>query len=339
MPDLAEHESRALRECRAALPAWRNVPNTDFRFAPPKGFSSFTMGIEHAAEEEPRAVLYRKLEGKENALLDFDDERKTYLALADAGVSAPCYAYEETHRIEAFYRGRSLVAADLEDADILRRIGRRIAKMHNLSLPAPPENFFERLWARWRPLARRTLVDRRSVFTPAEQEMCARLMPILERAALDMALDFVPDSPQHFCHNDIYHGNIFLLDSGEIRLLDFEFACRNHPAFDFSNLFAETQMRHGLAEYPHFAIAEPSISEERVAALVDGYLEDRTDCGLTAAELVASTFQMLPLSDFMYAMAALPLAVEPIQKIRFIPYALARFERFRSAWDVRFGRL
>ena len=49
------------------------------------------------------------------------------------------------------------------------------------------------------------------------------------------------------------------------------------------------------------------------------------------------TESMILLSDFMYAMAALPLAVEPIQKIRFIPYALRRFERFLASWQERFG--
>ena len=38
----------------------------------------------------------------------------------------------------------------------------------------------------------------------------------------------------------------------------------------------------------------------------------------------------------MYALAAIPLAVEPIQKIRFIPYASQRFARFRRACEERF---
>jgi hypothetical protein len=38
------------------------------------------------------------------------------------------------------------------------------------------------------------------------------------------------------------------------------------------------------------------------------------------------------LSDYKYAMAALPLALNPIQKIRFIPYAMQRFNKFREAY-------
>ena len=36
--------------------------------------------------------------------------------------------------------------------------------------------------------------------------------------------------------------------------------------------------------------------------------------------------------------AAMCLALNPIQKIRFVPYAHARFRRFRAQYAVRFGR-
>jgi hypothetical protein len=39
------------------------------------------------------------------------------------------------------------------------------------------------------------------------------------------------------------------------------------------------------------------------------------------------------LSLGAYAMAALPLAVDPIQKIHFIPYAHQRFNKFLAAYE------
>jgi hypothetical protein len=49
--------------------------------------------------------------------------------------------------------------------------------------------------------------------------------------------------------------------------------------------------------------------------------------------LMSATRRMLIMSDYKYAMAALPLAVKPIQKIRFIPYAHQRFNKFLSACE------
>jgi thiamine kinase-like enzyme len=130
-----------------------------------------------------------------------------------------------------------------------------------------------------------------------------------------------------------------LLATGEIRLLDFEFSCLNHRAFDFANLFAETVMRHGHAEPPHFSIAEPEYGRDDIGALVDGYLEHSALKTDARERLIDETESAIALSDFMYAMAALPLAVEPIQKIRFIPYAHTRFHRFSDGWRARFGEL
>ena len=127
--------------------------------------------------------------------------------------------------------------------------------------------------------------------------------------------------------------HVMRLEGGEIRLLDFEFSCRNHRCFDFSNLFAETVMVHGIDESPYFRIAEPEYTDLQIRTLVTAYLEGRTGCAAQdeVATLVGQTRAMIPLSDYMYAMAALPLAVMPIQKIRFLPYAHRRFRRFKAA--------
>jgi thiamine kinase-like enzyme len=334
---MGEVEANALVRCQEVLPGWRHLGITDFDFAPPKGFSTFTMGIQARTHAEPPAILYRQLEGKENAILDFEDERRVYLALADAGVATCCYAYEQDFRLEGFYAGRALTAADLTQHEILGLIGEQLAHFHRLAPELPPEPFFDRLHARWGPMARRVLTSERHRFAAHEHEMCERLMRILEPATLEMVRRCLPDEPLVFCHNDAYHGNMFLLDTGEVRLLDFEFSCLNHRAFDFANLFAETKMRHKLPEYPYFGIAEPTYSRDDIGALVDGYLNACPDKPSDRETLIDQTLDMILLSDFMYAMAALPLAVEPIQKIQFIPYALQRFERFVTEWEKRFA--
>ena len=100
-------------------------------------------------------------------------------------------------------------------------------------------------------------------------------------------------------------------------------------------------MRHGLPDAPHFGIAEPDFGADEIGALVDLYLDSGPPVAPATraaerAQLVRDIQAMIPLSDYMYAMAALPLAVKPIQKIRFIPYAHQRFQRFLKAYEDRF---
>jgi len=339
------HDVRAevLSECRAALPAWRGLTIDDVDFDDPKGFSSFTMGVRPRVAVDPPAVLFRRLAGKENAILDFDTERDVFLLLGNAGIAARCLHYDDSCRIEEFYRGRTLTADDVFDPDIQRGVAAELYRFHQLEPHGLPDGtFFELLTEQWGELARSVLIDHRAAFPAHEQAMCADLEAIWAPETIDKVLRCLPDGEPVFCHNDTYHGNVFLLDDGTVKLLDFEFSCRNFPAFDIANFFAETVMEHGVADPPHFRIGEPRFSDGDLAAFIGYYLE-HADVGSSAErderadQLLAETRRALMLSDFMYAMAALPLSVEPIQKIRFIPYAHQRFHKFLTTWDAEFA--
>ena len=329
------------RQCQALFPQWATLAIDDFEFDDPKGFSSFTMGIRARVPVEPTAVLYRRLAGKENAILDFAAEKNVFLTLAEQGIAAQCHYYDESCRIEAFYYGRSLAAEDLFDPQNLRQIADQLYRLHQQS-PAglPAQGFFELMQDKWGSIARRVLEQQISSFPANEQAMCEQLRDIYSERTRARVRRCLPAGELGFCHNDTYHGNIMKLDSGEIKLVDFEFSCLNYRAYDFANLFAETVMRHGQQEYPYFRIAEPEYGDTELGTLIGCYL-DNVGFETTAArdrafeQLLAETKSMLIMSDFKYAMAALPLALEPIQKIRFIPYALQRFNKFVAACEER----
>jgi thiamine kinase-like enzyme len=330
-----------LDRCRSVLREWRSLSTDDFEFDDPKGFSSVTMGIRCLRDVNPTAVLYRGLADKDNAILDFASEKEVFLLLGDHNIAARCLHYDDTYRIEEFYEGRTLTPVDLTDSTVLKGIACELFRFHQLEPDSIPEqSFFELLHDKWGRLGRPVLNDQRHLFPPAEQAMCEDLLEIFSDGTALKVQQRLPRSPLTFCHNDTYHGNVMTLTNGGIKLLDFEFSCLNHPAFDFANLFAETVMKHDQPDPPYFRIAQPEYTTEDIATLIDHYL----DCGdltgdIRAREfdrLVAETEDMIMLSDYMYAMAAIPLAVDPIQKIRFIPYAHARWNRFLAAYEERF---
>ena len=86
-------------QCRAALPGWERLSIDDVDFEAPKGFSSITVTIRPRQPAEPPAVFYRRLEGKENAILDAAAERNVFLLLGDAGIAAECLHYGESFRL------------------------------------------------------------------------------------------------------------------------------------------------------------------------------------------------------------------------------------------------
>ncbi|MCP4047149.1 MAG: phosphotransferase [Gammaproteobacteria bacterium] len=311
----------------------------DFEFDDPKGFSSFTMGIRCKRPIEPSAVLYRHLEGKENAILAFETEKNVFLTLGQHNIAAHCHYYDQSCRIEAFYYGRTLTVEDLKDPDNLRQIADQLYRFHQLTPPGlPKQSFFEMLHEKWGELAKHVLEHKLDSFPANERKMCIELRQIYSSETLQKVRQCLPEEDLTFCHNDTYHGNIMKLHSGEIKLLDFEFSCLNHKAYDFANLFAETVMRHQQPEYPYFTIVEPEYGDRDLATLINAYLDNIVFEGeelrkVEYEKLLKQTRMMLMMSDYKYAMAALPLAVNPIQKIRFIPYAYQRFNKFLATWD------
>ena len=332
-----------LKRCQEAVPAWRGMSTSDFHFDSPKGFSSFTMGVRAKVDVTPSAVLYRHLAGKENAILDFESERQVFLLLGRNNIAADCLRYSDDYRVEQFFSGRTLRAGDVFDPAVQRGIAHELYRLHQLRPDGLPEaTFFELLHEKWGSMARHVLGPARSEFPPDEQAMCLELQTIHSQETLTKVMRCLPDTPPVFCHNDTYHGNVFQLDDGTIKLLDFEFSCLNHIAFDFANLFAETVMEHGLADPPHFRIEEPRFTNADFASLIGFYLDneptaDPQERSVKLDRLVAETRRAVMLSDYMYAMAALPLSLEPIQKIRFIPYAHQRYTKFLDAWDREFS--
>lgn len=336
-------KTTVLEDCKRAFPTWADLTIDDVEFADPKGFSSFTMAVRPKRLVDPPATLYRRLAGKENAILEPAAERDVFLTLGKHNIAAQCYHYGADYRLEAFYEGRTINRHDLKDPKNLNGIANELYRLHQLQPSCLPDaSFFELLHRKWGPLVDRVLLEQRHLFPPHERTLCDELEAVTLPETVAKVRRCLPQEPLSFCHNDTYHGNIMTLSDGTIRLLDFEFSCLGHRAFDFSNLFAETVMRHKLPDYPYFSIAEPEYTIDDISTLVGFYLHNAED--LSAGErqsehdeLVAQTRDMILLSDYMYTMAAIPLAVEPIQKIRFIPYALARFRRFLESFEKRGG--
>lgn len=336
-------EAKIFKQCQTLFPEWINATKDDFVFDAPKGFSSFTMGIRAKIDISPKAILYRQLEGKENAILDYDTEKEVFLTLGENKIAAFCPYYDEHCRYETFYQGRSLREEDLFIPDNLRQIANQLYKFHQLSPPSLPQtSFFDLLHKKWGKIAKNVLDNNTHVFPENEQQMCQELKSIYSQETFEKVKRCIPEGPLTFCHNDTYHGNIMILNTGEIKLVDFEFSCLNNKAYDFSNLFAETVMKHKQPDYPYFKIATPEFGDKELGTLINFYLDnaefDSTDDRAKEYErLLQNTKDLILLSHYKYAMAALPLAIDPIQKIRFIPYAYQRYNKFLEMYNERFG--
>ena len=163
---IAVVQEEVLDRCQDVFPSWRGLTTDDFTFDDPKGFSSFTMAVRSKRDVDPPAVLYRHLAGKENAILDFETERDTFILLGEHRIAAHCHHYDQTCRIEEFYRGGTLTPDDVFEPDTQRRIADELYRLHQLQPDnLPSKTFFELLHEQWGAMARLVLGERRSAFS------------------------------------------------------------------------------------------------------------------------------------------------------------------------------
>lgn len=98
-------QQRVLDHCRSVFPGWTDLSVDDVDFDDPKGFSSFTIGVKPRPAVDPPAAFYRRLTGKENAILDYEAEKRVFLTLGDVAIAAPCLAYHDDFRARCSVTG------------------------------------------------------------------------------------------------------------------------------------------------------------------------------------------------------------------------------------------
>ena len=219
---------QVLQHCQRAFPGWEGLSVGEVDFDDPKGFSSFTMAVRPQRVVEPAGVFYRRLAGKENAILEPAAERDVFLELGERGVAAHCHAYEADHRLEALYEGRTLLPEELREPAVLRGIAEQLARLHQTKVEGlPTASFFELLGDKWARLAEKTFAQREH-FPAGERALIDDLKELCSERTREMVRRCLPAAEGGdfgFSHNDTYQGNIMRLAAGgEIRLQ------QNHPS-------------------------------------------------------------------------------------------------------------
>ena len=180
--------------------------------------------------------------GAEARLLALADEAELTpeVLAADAGTGALITRYLE--------RAAAWTAEQAREPDNIKRMAAVLRRLHGLRAPPELRNYRPTLLAASYVEAARTAAraDGGSTGLSGEQ---LRWSAEFVRLAQAHEAAFAPTA---VCHNDLVAANI--LDDGQIRLVDFEYAVRADPILDLAGLaglngFDRTQRRHLLGAY------------------------------------------------------------------------------------------
>jgi thiamine kinase-like enzyme len=249
----------------------------------------------------PQLTVVVRLSSSDTDLLaiDRDAENTNSRRAAESGAAPQVLDYLPDQRalVIAWVEGRTLVAQDLRDEAMLRRVAEVCRTLH-----AGPRfvGDFDMFAVQRRYLR---IVTDRGFRLP---ERYLDLMPHAERIAGALAVRATPTVP---CNNDLLAANL-IDDGARLWVIDYEYGGNNDPCFELGNIAAESQL--GL---------------EHLEVLVDSYYGRRLHHKVARARLLAV------MSNFGWTLwASIQDAVSPIE-FDFWSWGMEKYERAVAELD------
>ncbi|CAF2046487.1 unnamed protein product [Rotaria magnacalcarata] len=193
--------------------------------------------------DEPRKVLlrvYGEAHKKHRGTLLIDSVVCTLLSERKLGPHV--HGIFPEGRLEEFIEAESLLAAEIRDPKISRKIGRLLGELHQLHMPLVKEPIW--LYYTMEQHLSDLPTDTNKFEIEEDREIFQELRSICnfteEFEQLKKLLASV-DSPVCFTHNDFQPGNILRLKSHRenFTVIDFEYCSYNYRGFDIGNHFCE----------------------------------------------------------------------------------------------------
>eukprot|EP00300_Choanocystis_sp_HF-7_P012041 c17722_g1_i3.p1 GENE.c17722_g1_i3~~c17722_g1_i3.p1 ORF type:complete len:364 (+),score=56.19 c17722_g1_i3:43-1092(+) len=210
------------------------------------GLTNELFVLEHPDESKaPKKILWRQYPSSS----DICRETEAMLSgwLGEIGIGPRCFAILPHGRFEEFLDATRLTATDIRQSSVQAWVAQAMADFHMLSphdsigVPRDPI-IYNRI--------RNAATTCPQAAPNATQHFLTQASDIVGRSVqwnwiqqeaenLLAALDSV-NSPNQFCHNDVQEGNILRHNqTGDLVLIDFEFAGFNPRAYDIANFFLE----------------------------------------------------------------------------------------------------
>eukprot|EP00668_Euglena_longa_P003026 GGOE01003536.1.p1 GENE.GGOE01003536.1~~GGOE01003536.1.p1 ORF type:complete len:394 (+),score=105.51 GGOE01003536.1:39-1184(+) len=249
--------------CTTITPTWKKVSEDEMKVDLVKGGIT---NLLYKVTSPVGSLLVRVYGDKTELVINRDKETAMLRQLSDLGFSVPYYGSFGNGRIEEWRNMRPLTPEELgsrSPIDFPTLIAKSLFGMHILKIDEPdnPDNepkvfHMTEGWARAaqeinfddsperQALFARMAVPRmveelrwlQSVL-PSKQNSFGRAFAVQSDEVKAAATSFAFDSV--FCHNDMLCGNIIMDEEQNCQLIDFEYGCYNHRAFDIANHFVE----------------------------------------------------------------------------------------------------
>ncbi|KAG0370839.1 kinase-like domain-containing protein [Gamsiella multidivaricata] len=286
-----------------------------------------SLSVEEQQRPKYRKVLLRVYGVGLEAMFSRSKELQWLHNLSTMDIGPSLLGIFKNGRFEQYVESTTLTKEDIRDPRTSRHIAHRMCELHNIvnifpppkgTVPQSQENI-----AKWIPLAREA-IEKISRKDPTKKEELKaldfeKLLVEIGEVHKDLA---TVHSPVVFAHNDTQYGNILrsLDESGELVVIDFEYAGYNTRGFDIGNHFCEWTADYH-SERPSLMHPDRYPTKAEQLNFLEAYMEaEIAMCGyhLTAINLTKYSKKRKSLTEtFTKGLASAALqAVNAAQSLR-----------------------
>ncbi|KAJ1655859.1 hypothetical protein IWQ61_004467 [Dispira simplex] len=213
-------------------------------------------------------------------LVEREKELYWLARLSELGIGPRMLAIFRNGRIEQYLESTTLTRDDIRDPQTSQHIARRMCELHSIIRTFPPRAECKpEVWVnvdKWYPIVLKKWGRLLQQYSERHEElMSLSIQSLKQDIAKVKARVTALNLPLVFGHNDLQYGNILRLcdGSGQLVVIDFEYAGYNYRGFDIANHFCEwaadyhSDQPHRL-DYSHY----PTVEQQRW--FLDAYLDE-----------------------------------------------------------------
>eukprot|EP00027_Filamoeba_sp_ATCC50430_P002613 CAMPEP_0168562228 /NCGR_PEP_ID=MMETSP0413-20121227/12012_1 /TAXON_ID=136452 /ORGANISM="Filamoeba nolandi, Strain NC-AS-23-1" /LENGTH=354 /DNA_ID=CAMNT_0008593643 /DNA_START=62 /DNA_END=1123 /DNA_ORIENTATION=+ len=291
--DNADYQNE-IQYIRKNVPSWKDVTSDQITMEKfPFGHSRATFKITASVPNlDPNPILLRKFQAPDA------HEGELFQKLGDIGWGPKCYHRENNLRIEQYFPSTVITCREINQPAMRRTLSIKLAQLHKLEglISSEKKGFLNKVMdgGITMQLCKKNLAL--DVYDEDELQYVKEMKEAISEPELNFLKDVIAQYPLHFSHNDIWSGNILLLENKEdVVLVDFEMMDYNFPGYDLGKLILETLYeRHPDNPSYKFLGFENLPTEEEMKDFVKFYLVGKygiqTQPGKTSEQLLRTHF-------------------------------------------------
>lgn len=216
-------------------------------------------------------------QGLLSELLDRKIDNLVSSFFGEQGVGPKVLFYNDQYRVEDFLVCSPFTQEHMQDKQTRRILTYYIQNLHRTQIPDLPKGGLMTRIVQGTDynllrLFNESVEKKQDPLNPEERKKVAEIASLVTPETLAYMQNIIKEDDLVASHNDFLNGNILVLPSGELKLIDFEYTTYNFRTFDIANFINESLFDYGVEESPYFAFfPEKRDSDEEVRDMIKYY--------------------------------------------------------------------